>query len=606
MTLRRALLACAALSAFALRVGGLGDLGELEYDEAFSWALGSRGPSEVLEYLLTDAYDPHPPVFYWLIHWWMAAVGESEPALRMVAVLPSALAAPLVGSSVAIVAGTRAGVVAAWALALAPMDIFYSRYARMYGLASLLMTVLIAAAAWNARSQARASALRGTVGLVGVLGLATHYYTGFGLLGAAAGLGTSRIGTRFMLGALAACAALGIGWLAVARGPRTNVLTPITAPPADPTILGSVFLQSFGAIAFPFGPTLYAAGLIVLAGGLVIWQWRSLPAALAATALGGFIIPTLAVPALGLLGRPFAARYVLVTIPFAAVLVGLAASRLPRPILALAALIVVPAAVVALRPSYGYDCCDYEEAMEALRVEVRADDAVALHSWPQEILYHRYAADLPTGVNLSPRGRFVSQEAMETLAALSRAHARLWLIEAAPGYVDPSGLVLRWLDTNLYPVSQQRFRNALLRLYLTDAGRPTAEGYRVDAQLLDVDVESVALDSRGGRIAPGAESRIFVRAQDRQESSRVKLSARLLAPDGSNVWQQDRLFISLGGRLIYRAGMAIPANAAPGRYTLQLVVYEEGPPGGAPIARTSDPRTVADIEIGISLTPLLG
>lgn len=632
------LLALITLAAFALRTLGIAQLGELEYDEAFSWALGSRPPLDILSYVV--GYETHSPAFYWLLHGWIAAVGDSEPALRMIAVLPSTLGVAVLGSAVTRAAGARAGAVAALALALAPIDVFYARYVRMYAFASLAMSALIATVVWSAKrplpppggfgglpppdSQRRVrgrgrpsspapnlNTVRAVVAAVGLTGTATFYYAGFGLLGAGAGLGLGALGWRFSAGLVLVCGALGGAWLALAGGVRTNLVTTSIGPRGDFAALYQLLGDGLGALAFPFGPASWAAGLIAVAAAVVLVQWRRMPAALAAAALGGLLVPTALAATLGWFGRPFFPRYVLVAIPFAAALIGLAGSRLPRSVAALALLVLVPGALWSIRPNYGYDCCDYQEMVAALRSQVGAGDTVVLHNPLQEVLYRRYAADLPAGVTLTSETGFAADEARARLVSLARTHSRFWLIESAPDWVDPAAVALGWLDSNLYPVAQQRFHNALLRLYLADGIQPPQEFRPIQGQLLDVQLEAVGLDR--WTLAAGSDARLtllasagssagadLVRGNAPEPPGRpAKVSARLIAPDGANVWQADRPLARVDDRPGVRMGLTVPAKAMAGAYALELVVYEEGrlPAGGSGITRSSDPTRVGLVEV---------
>jgi mannosyltransferase len=591
----RLILALITLLAFALRVAGLDQLGEMEYDEAFSWGLGTQPPLDILSYVL--GYETHSPAFYWLLHGWMAMVGESEPALRMIAVLPSTLGVAVLGAAVTHVAGLRAGAVAALALALAPIDIFYARYLRMYALASLAMSALIGVVAWSTKVRTSLTAMRALVASVALVGTATFYYAGFGLLGAGAGLSLTRLGSRFTAALLLTCGVLGGAWLLFAGGVRTNLLNTNVGPRGDFRVLQQMLGESLGALAFPFGPAAWALGLVAAATVLVVTQWRRLPHPLTAAALGGFLVSCLLTAILGWFGRPFFPRYVLVSVPFAATLIGLAASRIPRWATAVALLVLVPAAVWAIKPNYGFDCCDYQETMAVLRGRAHPEDAVVLHNPLQDVLYRRYAPDLPAGVALTSEQGFDPDEARAKLAELASTHPRLWMVESAPDWVDPSGVALTWLDGNLYPVSQQRFHNALLRLYLADGGRPPQEFQPIQQRLLDVQTEAVGLDA--WTLEAGSDARLNILGTSTVPGQPAKLSARLVAPDGANVWQSDRTLSRVGEQVGVRMGLTVPADARPGTYSLELVVYEEGrlPTGGAGITRTSEPARMGQIEI---------
>ncbi len=80
------------------------------------------------------ARDIHPPLYYALLHLWIALWGPGPIALRSLSVLFGVLTIPvayLVGRELA---GPRAGLWAAALFALSPIHIYYSQEVRMYGL----------------------------------------------------------------------------------------------------------------------------------------------------------------------------------------------------------------------------------------------------------------------------------------------------------------------------------------------------------------------------------------------------------------------------------------------------------------------------------------
>src|SRR5512147_2427853 len=94
--------------------------------------------------LITEgaAGDIHPPLYYYLLHFWRGAFGSSELALRS---LSAVLGVLLVGLTFLIgrkVFSTGIGLWAAFVAAINPFQIYYSQEARMY----ILLAVIGAAA----------------------------------------------------------------------------------------------------------------------------------------------------------------------------------------------------------------------------------------------------------------------------------------------------------------------------------------------------------------------------------------------------------------------------------------------------------------------------
>src|SRR5512141_1083507 len=94
--------------------------------------------------LITEAAagDIHPPLYYYLLHFWRDVFGSSEIALRSLSALLGVL---LVGLTFLIghkVFSAGVGLLAAFVAAINPFQIYYSQEARMY----MLLAVIGAAA----------------------------------------------------------------------------------------------------------------------------------------------------------------------------------------------------------------------------------------------------------------------------------------------------------------------------------------------------------------------------------------------------------------------------------------------------------------------------
>jgi len=129
-----------AASAFALQLGS----SSLFIDEVYSWQ-ASRGSLGDLGHALQYS-EVAPPLYYLLLHFWMQIAGsDSEIVLR----LPSVLAGVgLVGSVYwlgGLVAGRRAGLLAATLAAVSPLVLLYAQQVRAYIFVMLALTITVAA-----------------------------------------------------------------------------------------------------------------------------------------------------------------------------------------------------------------------------------------------------------------------------------------------------------------------------------------------------------------------------------------------------------------------------------------------------------------------------
>ena len=166
------------LLAFWLRVYGL-EQQALRGDEAATVLYAAMPVSELWE--LSRVTDPHPPLYYLLLHPWQAAAGESAFAMRYAGVLAGTLAvAALYRLGRRTLNQHLVPLLAAGLLAVNPLQIWLAQDIRSYPFFTLL-GLLSAWALWAAlHSPPQKSAGRwGLYILLTVASLYTHYYTVF-------------------------------------------------------------------------------------------------------------------------------------------------------------------------------------------------------------------------------------------------------------------------------------------------------------------------------------------------------------------------------------------------------------------------------------------
>jgi 4-amino-4-deoxy-L-arabinose transferase-like glycosyltransferase len=132
-------LAVAAVLAFglALRLAGIGD--RLSDAEGYSWLVGSAPDLATLIDRLT-AYENTPPLFYILL---APLPLDDESWIRMPALVPGVAVIGIVYLIVRPAAGTRAALLAALLVAVAPYHVSYSDYARGFMLAGVGLTLAL-------------------------------------------------------------------------------------------------------------------------------------------------------------------------------------------------------------------------------------------------------------------------------------------------------------------------------------------------------------------------------------------------------------------------------------------------------------------------------
>lgn len=460
--LKRLLWLAVAVGA-ALRLIALGHK-SLWLDEVVTLRIASSSVSAIINH----PWDPHPPLYYLLMHYWVR-LGQSECILRLPSALAGVAAIPLLYGLVRVWGGRASAVASAWLLAAAPLHIWYSQETRMYalvcalGLASSLCYSLairhghlLAWAFWSAAT---------AVGL----------YTDYSML--------LLLAAQWIL--------LGPAWRAFSRRRAT---------------LGYALAAS-AVVLLVFAPqAVVFAQQVVLRGGQVgyyrivqVWLLRASvdvsEAQLHAAAMtaGGVALISAVVAAYTLFGRlrRVRANLGLVLAAMGAYLVILALSAAPRGLsLKRQALILFPyglsaiAVCIALRrwgvyfllalllatlPLSGYVALAQEQ--EAWRdvagfIGPRAgpEDIILFDASymrePFEYYYH----------GVVPRQGVGPASVPENLAAIAAAHRRVWLVLSQDALSDPQGTVQHWLDENGALVGEYIFEGVRVRLYETTGG----------------------------------------------------------------------------------------------------------------------------------------
>ena len=614
-----AALAIVTLGALALRLVGLDAQGDLDFDEQATAFIGSMPPLEMVVYLTGRPFE-HPPLFYLLFHAWTRFVGEGETAMRLLSVLLGTVTVALVGALTARAAGAGAGLIAAAALAVSPLHVFYSRDARMYPLLGLLMVVGLFGATAATRKRGSRGGVIAAV-LAAVSALATHYYALFGIVGVM--LGAVRVRTSgvistdeprsyrtqppgrlrmVLLLVIGGTVLLSLGWVLTSPGLRLS-LSVAHLRWVDPAVLAMTVAESLGAAwtgpLAPVGWSVVAAGavLAVLLTGRQSWMQSQL----GVVAFWGVVVTCVGVPALLLLGRPFAPRFVALATPCLAILVGLALRRASVGSLSAAGVALISIAIGLWPIVSGYVRSDYGMAMATLRASVRPDDAIVLNGPWQELLYQRYGWGLPTRFVIASTVPLEAGEATRWLERITAAHARVWVVDSASDIADPNGVVRDWLDKYAYPRPVVEFHKALLRPYLSDrqietASRAVAPGAAAPSidSLLGVRLDTVQLER--WELRPGDEARLRVSGGVDADVDDRRLVARLLDRDGTEVWHWEGALLRTGERVEYRAALVIPPSAPPGPYRLEGLVYRPVGSSGQP-AQIGEPTELATVVV---------
>lgn len=150
----------------------------LQYDDVFSIFLSRRSLGEIVQ---GTAADTMPPLYYFLLHYWMKISG-SVWFIRSLSVILSLIAVYLTYRFVIELAGEKAGLWAAFLMAISPLQYYHAQDVRNYAL--LLCTQLgyyWCFARWQKANAHNRGAMIGLV-LTGVAAMYTHNVAIFGLL----------------------------------------------------------------------------------------------------------------------------------------------------------------------------------------------------------------------------------------------------------------------------------------------------------------------------------------------------------------------------------------------------------------------------------------
>jgi mannosyltransferase len=87
--------------------------------------------------------ETNPPLYYQLLHWWMAWVGQGVFNVRLLGVLVSAATVPVVYLLGVELGGRRLGLLAALLFAIMPIEVSYAQEARGYALLTFMLAMAL-------------------------------------------------------------------------------------------------------------------------------------------------------------------------------------------------------------------------------------------------------------------------------------------------------------------------------------------------------------------------------------------------------------------------------------------------------------------------------
>ncbi len=99
-------------------------------DETFSVWLANHSVADMLQWIVK--IDQHPPLYYLLLHYWIALNGDTPYYVRLLSALFGAGTIPIIYLIGKRMSGAVMGLAAAVFLALSPFNIYFAQETRMY------------------------------------------------------------------------------------------------------------------------------------------------------------------------------------------------------------------------------------------------------------------------------------------------------------------------------------------------------------------------------------------------------------------------------------------------------------------------------------------
>jgi hypothetical protein len=271
-----------------------------------------------------------------------------------------------------------------------------------------------------------------------------------------------------------------------------------------------------------------------------------------------------------------------------------AAASVALALVGLLALAFVSARIYATRPAYGAEGRSYNaiwseiESDENARRLSRKDGIVTVAPYHYLIPMARYRGRLPIyGYATEPTPLHP-----ETEAVLWRAlaqHPRIWLLTAGLAPADPANGVEAWLAREAFKADDRWFDDARKALFVT-ASR--LEPLQVSARLGD-QVHLLGARWSGDAVRPAGSLAVELTWSADAPVGDLRGFVQLLAADGRLVAQQDGVpgggyapspEWQPGTAVADRRGLILPADLAPGEYTLIAGLYDAATGQRQPVA----------------------
>ena len=456
------------------------------------------------------AADVHPPLYFWLLHFWLRLTGSSEFAIRMLSLLLGVMTAAIVYVLTLRLSKRRtAASLAVLLITLSAYHIEWSQDARMYALATMFAS--LAVYAYSRKSN--------LLLIIGGIGLLYSHYFGLFVIGILVlhhfiHWRENRHDHRHFFLAMAVIAAVFMIWVAYAypmirRDPNLASFHPILAV----KLMASLFALNKSAYIDQYLPLTLLVTTIFL-GGLIL-NWRSNRSATILVILGSvlppIIISVLALPFVPLHVNRLEARHFVIFSPFVFAGFGIGLSSLLSrhrwravSIVACIFLIILNVYLVSEKRKSRYFRDGYRSAMATIAAFTTQDDKVFFISGGRKpfVYYHldRVGYIVPTNYRAEPLNiTGVPDLSVDVPAMMERVFAdypRFWLIEIEahldhpPGYEGSVPSRIGWINENYHRIYHIPIGHNGIGFYSKDVNEPVPD--------LDIMIPPVVTEARPG------------------------------------------------------------------------------------------------------------
>lgn len=572
--------------------------------------------------------DIHPPLYYYALHFWRGAFGESEFALRGLSAALGVLLVWLIYLLGRALFDESTALAAALVAAFNPFQIYYSQEARSY----ILLAVWAAASTYFLVQSARQAGRLPYMGyiLTAAAGMYTHYAFPFVILVhnlifvgwlvvqyLQSPISASRLHPASCIlqwfALQVVVVVLYLPWLGVALRRLPEWQSPAPAYQLGPALLDTLRWFAFGRTITTANTTL-ALGVVavfvlmaLLPSRLTSERSSAHVSRLSFLLLAWWLVPVALIFSFGLYKQEYL-KFLLVCSPAFCLLVASGSVRAWRTATGLVlfkelgtgagspaqfgqglvALLLVLVGMPTLQslsnlyldPVYARD--NYRGIAQRIQQDERPGDVILLHApnqWETFTYYHRDESNVVPLVRFRPvTGQAAANELSQTAARARRLFVLYW----AEAEADPNRYVEQWLNANTYKASEDWYGTVRLAVYAVPTAPLTQPQHTLSARFGDaIQLTGYALSTEAVRPGDILELALFWKTRS-PVAVRYKVFVHLLDTQDKIAAQVDRepggglvpTTIWMPGEVIVdRYGLPLPSSLASGRYRLVIGLY---------------------------------